>query len=94
MVKKWGSDCFSVSFNCRFSNGVVFFATPCINVYQEHSKNGIPYLRTAALVFADFKIHLNAPLDFSAIFEAFTTYLILTLEFLHEIRSELLRHQG
>ena len=35
-----------------------------------------------------------APLDFSAIYEAFTTYLILTLEFLHEIRSEFLRHQG
>ena len=64
------------------------------NVYQEPSRNGIPYLRAAALVFADFKIHLDAPIDFSVIYEAFTTYLILTLEFLHEIRSELLRHQG
>ena len=63
-------------------------------MYQEHSRKGIPYLRAAALVFADFKIHLNAPLDFSAIYEAFTTYLILTLEFLHEIRSEWPRHQG
>ena len=63
-------------------------------MYQEHSRKGIPYLRAAALVSADFKIHLNAPLDFSAIYEAFTTYLILILEFLREKLSELLRHQG
>ena len=51
------------------------------------------YLKETNLVFTGLKMHLNAAIDFSALYEAFMAYLILSLALLLEIRSELLCHR-